>query len=114
MELSQCPLNPEPTASQFAALYRARRTGVTSNPKWYRNPLNNVAARDAFAPNQPPRYPHRLTTTISNESHRAWVFERFPRGRDMTAKEYVNQFDRASGLKSCPIKWITPTAGSFA
>jgi hypothetical protein len=48
--------------------------------------------------------------TKSNESHRAWIFERFTAQPlyKLTAEEYVSAFDLCNGLKPTEIEWVKP------
>ena len=58
--------------------------------------------------------PRGPMTVISNESHRAWVFEYRFKDRGINAAEYVSRFDAANGFKPVAVNWITPTLGNWA
>ena len=68
-----------------------------------------------FVPDLRMVLPRGPVTVMTNEGHRAWVFERFlcQPVEKMSAAEYVAAFDRASGLAAHPVEWVRPIDGNY-
>jgi hypothetical protein len=80
-------------------------------PAWARNAGAFVKP---FAPDLRQFIPRGPITIMSNEPHRAWLFEHeFKRPPDNPI-EYAAEFERASRHKPHAIEWIKPVDGSYA
>lgn len=67
-----------------------------------------------FVPDLRQVLPRGPMTTLSNEGHRAWIFEEQFKERPEDPAEYVKAWDQANGYAPCPVQWITPKLGNFA
>ena len=85
-------------------------------PAWARNVGAFVKP---FEPDLRQFIPRGPITTLTNEPHRAWVFEFSGRNRIECAlnpsdpEQYVKGWDLRNGFKPHPVEWIKPVNGSY-
>lgn len=87
-----------PTVAVARMLHYRRTRSSPGMPAWYLRDFRERMTPVRYA--APAYTPARYVTRLTNDTHRAWVFERFTaegRHRTATLEQYVAAFERANG-----------------
>ena len=80
-------------------------------PAWAKNAGAFVKP---FAPDLRQFIPRGPVTLMTNEPHRAWLFEFEFKSRPDDPHEYVAAFAQASAHKPHAVEWVKPADGNYA